>query len=338
MKIMYAKYKFNIHFVDPIYFSTDPNFIFRSVIGKTLRDLSCIRKKFLCKDCNLSGCCAYAILFETPAAKRVFSEFNRITFTILFETPIKFESIELKGRIAGTHPYVMNIYKSNGEIFDLQDKDNGNIRDFIIEVTALESAIPSFSYFFAAFYTAGKNGLFKERKKYIVVSVETKEELIYPTGDSIRINPVIEKWESMLDNDFDNYKVEIKFLTPFRYVEKGSLSEPVDASHIISSASRRMRILTELYGHNYLPFSFDKRFLAEPFIKVTERNLNWKESIRFSAKQNSLMILGGVVGNINLEGKFSKSMIDMIEGVKIFNIGKNTAFGFGKVDAVVSKI
>jgi len=311
MEIIYSKYRFNIHFIDDIFFGIDPNFIFRSVIGKNLHSLCCIRKRLNCKECTLSNACAYAILFETP---------------------INFESIELKGRSSGAHPYIMNIYKTNGEIFSIDDKDNGNIKDFIIEITICESAIPSFSYFFTAFYQAGIDGLFKERRKYIIVSIETKEEIYYPSSDSIRLNPCIEKWESNLENDTQDYEINIKFLTPFRYVEKGSLSEPINGFHIINSATRRMKILTELYGHNYLPFSFDKRFLEEPFVKVKQRNLTWKESSRYSAKQDTLMILGGVVGEINLEGKFSKSMIDMLEGVSIFNIGKNTAFGFGKVD------
>ncbi|GEM_PF-763298 len=310
MEIFYSTYKFNIHFTDPIYFSVNPNFIFRSVIGKNLHDLSCIRKKSNCRDCSLNGSCAYAILFETP---------------------VNFESIELKGRSSGTHPYIMNIYKPNGDIFSIDDTDNGNLRDFTIEVVVCESAIPSFSYFFTALYKTGVDGLFKERKKYTVVSVETKRETYYPSGDSIRLNPYIEKWESNLENDLDEYKFEIKFLTPFRYIEKGSLTEPIDGFHLISSASRRMKILTEFYGHNYIPFSFDKKFLQEPYIKVLERNLTWKESSRYSAKQKSLMILGGVVGSMKIAGKFSRSMVDMIDGVSIFNIGKNTAFGFGKV-------
>jgi len=311
MEILYTKYRFFIHFVDPIFFGVEPNFIFRSIIGKHLHSLCCIRRSLQCKDCTLSGSCAYAILFETP---------------------IKFESVELKGRSSGTHPYVMSIHKPDGSVFFIDDPDNGNLRDFIIEVVVCELAIPSFSYFFTALYNAGKDGLFKERKKYTITSIETKIETYYPSGDSIRLSPYIEKWESDLDDTLDKYNMEIKFLTPFRYVEKGTISEPVDGFHVINSAARRMRILTELYGHNYIPFSYEKKFLQEPYIKVLERKLVWKESSRYSAKQGTVMLLGGFLGNIKLEGRFSKSMIDMIDGVSLFHIGKNTAFGFGKVE------
>lgn len=311
MEILYTNYRFHIHFSEPIFFTTEPNFIFRSVIGKQLHDICCIRKKMLCGDCSLSSACAYAILFETP---------------------LKFESVELKGRSAGAHPYVMNIYKTNGEIFCIDDENNGNIKDFIISVTVCEGAIPSFSYFFTALYKAGQDGLFKERKKYEIVSIDTKVETNYPSGDSIRLSPYIEKWESDLEDKVGYYEINLKFHTPFRYVEKGNLSEPLDGFHLINSASRRMKILTELYGHNYLPFSFDKRFLVEPFIKVKNRKLVWKESSRYSSKQKTVMLLGGVIGEMSLEGKFTKSMIDMLEGAKLFNIGKNTAFGFGCMD------
>ncbi|HPC38362.1 MAG TPA: CRISPR system precrRNA processing endoribonuclease RAMP protein Cas6 [Exilispira sp.] len=319
MEILYTIYKFNIHFTEPIFFSTDPNFIFRSVIGKNLHDICCIRKRLQCNDCSLSSACAYAILFETP---------------------LNFESVELRGRSSGAHPYVMNILKPDGKIFTLEDSDNGKIRDFIVKVTVCEMAIPSFSYFFTALYKAGKEGLFKEKKKYEIISVENKVETYYPSGDSIRISPYLEKWESDISGDyktFDNYEVNIKFLTPFRYLEKGSISEPIDGFHIISSASRRMKILTELYGHNYIPFSFDKRFLIEPHIKVKNREIVWKEANRYSARQKSVMLLGGVVGNLSLEGRFSKAMIDMLEGVNIFNIGKNTSFGFGMTEVTVNK-
>lgn len=317
MEIFYTIYKFNIHFEEPIFFGIEPAFIFRSVIGKSLHDICCIRKKLLCKDCSLSSACAYAILFETP---------------------IKFESIELKGRSAGAHPYIMTVLKPDGSVFNIEDSANGNLRDFTIKVVATESAIPSFSYFFAALYKAGKDGLFKERKKYEVISVENKLETYYPSGDSIRISPYIEKWESNLENDFARYKINVRFLTPFRYVEKGSISEPLDGFHLVNSAARRMRILTELYGHNYIPFSYDKRFLVEPFVKVLDRKLTWKENSRFSSKQNSTMVLGGVVGQMEIEGKFTASMIDMLKGVNIFNIGKNTAFGFGVNEMQIEKM
>lgn len=311
MELLYTRYKFYLHFTDPIFFNVEPNFIFRSVIGKHLHDICCIRKKIFCKDCSLSESCGYAILFETP---------------------IKHDSFELKGRSSGTHPYVMTVHKPDGSVFFLDDTDNGDLKDFIIEVVAFELAIPSFSYFFTALYNAGKEGLFKERRKYVITSIETKIETYYPSGDSIRISPFIEKWESDLEDRFEDHKLEIKFLTPFRYVENGSISEPINGFHLINSANRRMRILTELYGHNYVPFLYDKKFLTEPYIRVTERKLTWKESSRFSAKQKSLMLLGGVVGNMQLEGRFTKSMIDMIDGVSIFHIGKNTAFGFGKLE------
>lgn len=311
MEIIYSIFKFNIKFLEPIFFGIEPAFIFRSVIGKSLHDICCIRKRLLCKDCSLSSACSYSILFETP---------------------LKFESIELKGRSSGTHPYVMNILKSDGSIFNIDDTSNGNIKDFIIKVVVTEAAISSFSYFFTALYKAGKDGLFKERKKYEILSVENKVEKVYPTGDSIRISPYLEKWETKLEDDYNNYNeynVKIKFITPFRYMEKGNVSEPLDGFHLLSSASRRMKILCELYGHNYKPFSYDKRFLVEPYIKVKERKLMWKENSRYSAKQKTVMLLNGVVGDIELEGKFTKSMIDMLMGINIFNIGKNVAFGFG---------
>ncbi|MFN3411740.1 MAG: CRISPR system precrRNA processing endoribonuclease RAMP protein Cas6 [Exilispira sp.] len=317
MEIFYTRYKFNIHFTDKIYFGIEPNFIFRSVIGKNLHQICCIRKKLLCKDCSLSSACAYAVLFETP---------------------IKFESIELKGRNSGTHPYIMNIIKTDGTPFTIDDKDNGNISDFTISIVACESTIPFFSYFFTALYKTGKDGLFKERKKYEIISIENKQEVYYPTSDSIKINPFIEKWETDLNDQFYNYSINIKFLTPFRYIEKGTISEPIDGYHIINSASRRMKILTELYGHNYIPFSFDKKFLLEPHIRVKERKLTWKENSRYSSKQKTLMLLGGVIGEMSLEGRFSKSMIDMLEGVRIFNIGKNTAFGFGYNDIKMERL
>lgn len=310
MEIFYCNYRFNLHFDEPIFFALEPIFIFRSVLGKHLHDLSCIRKNSKCGECSLAHHCAYALIFETPLLT---------------------ESIELKGRKLGAHPFVMSLCKTDGEIFETDKAYNGSIQDFHLNFVLLESSIPQFAYIFTSIYNAGKEGIFRERKKFKIESVQTAVDTYYPNGDSIRISPFLQKWETDLDDSMFSKSIDISFLTPFRMLDSGSLATPLNAYHIINSATRRLKILCELYGHEYIPFSYDKRFLQEPYMRVDERSLSWRESNRYSAKQDTVMLLGGVVGKMKLSGMFAKSMLDILEGANIFNIGKNTSFGFGKV-------
>jgi len=43
------------------------------------------------------------------------------------------------------------------------------------------------------------------------------------------------------------------------------------------------------------------------------------------------MMLGGLIGTIDVSGTFSQFEIKLLEAAEIFHIGKNSSFGLGKI-------
>jgi hypothetical protein len=43
------------------------------------------------------------------------------------------------------------------------------------------------------------------------------------------------------------------------------------------------------------------------------------------------MKLGGIIGNIEIGGKFSEEDLSILKFDEIFHLGKNTGFGLGKI-------
>ncbi|MGI6394240.1 MAG: hypothetical protein ACOX2F_05860 [bacterium] len=69
MKIIYSSFKFVLKPKSPLKFETMPEFLFRSVLGMELKNLSCLFKKRKCQECDLKFQCAYSVIFESPVEK-----------------------------------------------------------------------------------------------------------------------------------------------------------------------------------------------------------------------------------------------------------------------------
>ncbi|MGC8764833.1 MAG: CRISPR system precrRNA processing endoribonuclease RAMP protein Cas6 [Brevinematia bacterium] len=123
-------------------------------------------------------------------------------------------------------------------------------------------------------------------------------------------------------------KFKVEFKTPFRLKKNGKYVSNFEASDFLDSAYRRISILNSLYGNGErLP-----ELKASDRIMIKEKNLFWKDLKYYSSRQKELLKLGGVIGSFVIEGEFTPFEISLLKGAEIFNIGKNVAFGLGRVD------
>jgi len=66
-------------------------------------------------------------------------------------------------------------------------------------------------------------------------------------------------------------------------------------------------------------------------IQTTHDNLHWYEWERYSTRQESLMKLGGLKGEIVFEGNLAPFMPYLRLG-EMVNVGQGTSFGLGRVE------
>jgi CRISPR-associated endoribonuclease Cas6 len=118
--------------------------------------------------------------------------------------------------------------------------------------------------------------------------------------------------------------VKLEFLTPLR-IKKANIfaiyPDDITLNDILFSIHRRNLELTKQ------PF---KRVEFNKDIKIVSKNLKYQEITRRSNKQNTMMNLGGLMGEMVLSD-VDKHTYDLLKLGEIIGVGKSTVFGLGKI-------
>ncbi len=257
-------------------FSSPVPFIFRSIIGFSLRKLVCIAKDAECKDCIYRENCVYATAFEE----------------------------------ADVHPTIINAEP----FFEYRAE---NIK---LIFTLLGKFSKYADYYIQALKANEKHGVGKERIPYFIKD----EELKIDNGEW--------KFEGE-ECKIESHTFNINFQTPLRFKAQGKYNCSFSELDFILCLHRRCQKLCSLYGEN----NFEGKYIFENKWKIAERNLKWQNIERWSSKQKQTMPFGGIIGNLTLQGEFSEYEIALLKFAELFNAGKNTNFGMGKIRIKLSE-
>lgn len=298
MTLSYLPVRFLLRFASPAVSNIPPLFVLRSVLGKQLHSMCCISRGNKCFECEYNRTCAYAFLFETILAPG-----NGV----------------VPGRDRASHPFAF----TQGL---MSVKDGTSEYDFTM--TLFGKAVDYLPYVYAAFVRAGKPGLFKDRTSFEVADVSVDGRSILIDTEHLDTSTQAKTWaynESCLERDGE---VLIELKSPLRFKYEGKYGADFSEGQFLACLYRRMRTLCLLYGEaNDMPTMTESTHL-----KISEKSLRWKESEHYSTRQKRAMTLGGVVGTLKLQGRFSTLEQNLLEFGKIFSAGKNTNFGLGQID------
>ncbi len=298
MKLSYQRYLLSLKLDFPLKPPPLPTFILRSIIGKELRKLACIAGPYQeCLSCSFRDTCAYSKLFETP---------------------IPTDNSILKGRNYAPHPFV---------IFSPQI-DRKRIDRFEMELILFGEANKYLPYFFYAIQKSGESGIFREKMPYRVEDISCDKTSLIKDADRI-ITPDIKKEWILNEDRVETQKLRllIRFETPLRYKEDGKYRSQINYNMLLKAAYRRMQLLCGLYGttkNNLIDIS-------NVVPKEETSQLYWKDYSRFSGRQKTVMMLGGIMGYMEVAGLFSPLELSLLRAAQIFHIGKNSAFGLGRI-------
>lgn len=294
--LTFSLFSIAINFETKLSFKIHPLFLFRSVIGMQLHNTVCLFKKRKCIDCSINRECAYAMIFETIIDK---------------------DNSVLPKNEKSLHPFVL--YSEADE--------NVKTEKINLYVTIIGKAISYFPYFYYALVKAGKYGIQKERIKFEVNDVSVDGKSIIEDKDNVKMPEEFKKFELLSDTEtFEEKSIKVELKTPFRFKKDGKYLSDFEANDFFESIYRRLFVLNSLYGEGNFP-----EWKENKTISIKEKNLFWKDLKHYSARQKDLLKLGGVVGSFILEGKFTPFDISLLKGAEVFNVGKNVAFGLGKV-------
>jgi hypothetical protein len=298
MKLEYSAYTIVIKPEDTLKFDTMPEFLFRSVIGMELKNLSCLFKQRKCEECDLKFQCAYSVIFESPINK---------------------DNAILEGRNYASHPFVLSVENNEKTTFDKIE----------LNITLVGKAIDYFPYLFYAVSKGGETGIGRERVKYSVESVKHEGNEIFKDGQ-LNIDMKRKEWIAGINSGRGakrNYLVE--FVSPLRLKKHGKYVDELDYEDFLNAVIRRMNILCGLYGH--CEKNPEKTGLETFNKKNLVTNIRWVENKRWSGRQKRTMLLGGIKGTIELSGNFTPFERSLLEAGELFHLGKNAGFGLGRI-------
>ncbi|MDR1647238.1 MAG: CRISPR system precrRNA processing endoribonuclease RAMP protein Cas6, partial [Zoogloeaceae bacterium] len=273
----------------------------RGAFGGAFRAASCIARQKTCDACPLMHSCPYAIVFETrPPEKAVglLQKFSHVPHPYVIEPPQWGERNYAPGERLSFH------------------------------LVLAGRAIAQLALIIHAFTRAFLRGVGKGEG---TARLETVTHL----GEAARV--ILDGSQgALLEHDMTlpaapvlGDVARLDFTSPLRLQRNG---HPIDARQLVArdllmALVRRVALIHEFHGAGPLALDFTK--LAGQAEKVeSEKDLRWRDWMRYSSRQQQKMALGGVVGAWTLRGDLAP-FAEFLHLGEWLHVGKEATFGLG---------
>lgn len=282
----------HLDFTSPVRFGVNPLFMIRSILGNSLRHECCIGLKSKCVACENKEECLYNIFFE---------------------------GIQTSSGGMRMHPYSLHMID---DVFPGSTIDSFNFR-IIFYGNNVASVYP---YVYVAFVSAGERGITKER---IPFTFNVTKIGLKPHSGEISIRDAVENW-SENDNDYNPFsgRIRLSMRTPLRFQYRGHYGMDFTTRELFSCLMRRASGMISMFGESTV-----KEFNVDlEDIEMRKINLHWVDYSHYSARQQTAMMLGGLMGDIELSGCFPAGAVKVLDFADKFSAGKNVVFGLGNIE------
>lgn len=308
MKIPYDVFRFTVEAQDRLSLPLYKGSTLRGGFGTIFKRIVCALKREDCNGCMLRAQCVYAYVFETSpmtdAAIMNMSSYERVPHPFIIEPPTD-------GKL---------LYEP-GERLSFDLVLIGKATDFL-------------PYFVYTFGELAKAGIGKGRGKYTLLSVSRGGETIYGSGDGViqaaAPHSLSLPDEIAFEGDGPARSCELHLLTPVRIVYRRHLSTSLPFGILIRNLLRRIALLSYFHCGREAPHWNYREIIARAeTIETAGDSLRWHDWVRYSARQDQKLKMGGLVGRIGYRGPLAPFM-PILEAGTVLHVGKGTAFGLGK--------
>ncbi len=281
----------------------------RGAFGHALRRTVCIMPRDkLCSDCILRFQCANTQIFET----------------LILKPPPRF----LKGLTYAPKPFVISCQDDRRSF----EKDDA----LVFEMKLFGSATVYFPYLIHAVNEMTQRGFTTRHYKFALFFVETTDEKgqwreIYNKQSNSLTGHLKPLSIPLQQQDAPPDTVTLNFLTPTRIKVGGSYSGDFTFRQLVFAMIRRHLELAHFYSDaDSINWEFHDLLEAASNIEIPVAQLAWKDHYRYSHRQKTDMLMGGVIGNLQLRGDLGPFM-PLLHSATVLHVGKGTTFGLGKV-------
>ena len=283
----------------------------RGAFGHALRRAVCVTGGRYCPHCMLYRSCVYPYLFETPPPERA---------EMLRKYP------------AAPHPFVIEPWP------DCRKVAPGEA--FGVDLVLIGRAQGQLAYFIEALRRAGHGGIGKGAARgdgrYSVTTVEQEAagwQTIYTSGRRLEPQPA----QTPAIPPLPAGPVRVELSTPLRLKVAENLVTPerLRFRDFFSALLRRLSLLS--YFHTDTPLDADFRTLvqAAEAIALSDADLRWHDWTRYSARQDALLRMGGLVGTFTLPGAALAPFWPCLWLGQWTHAGKGAVMGLGRYRLIV---
>lgn len=302
--MLFGEYSFHAVLEDDALLPPYKGSTFRGVFGVALKQVVCALKRQECPTCLLRRQCVYARVFESlPEA----------------QTP---------GPPSPPHPFVIEPPLdprenfSRGEAFDFTLLLFGTANDYL-------------PYFVYAFREMGQIGIGRRlqgrRARFLLHSVTSPQAgLVYAaesgalsSGGTVDLR-LAEAPAGPVE------RLTLSLLTPLRLKFQNRLQAELPFHVLVRAALRRLSALTGHFGEGEPPLDYKGLVARAQEVLVAQAGLSWFDWQRYSNRQDSAMLMGGLVEEVTYAGQL-REFVPLLQYVEKVHLGKATTFGLGKV-------
>lgn len=195
----------------------------------------------------------------------------------------------------------------------------------------------SLPYFIYAFETMGRAGLGKkiegQRAKYQLDCVESQGQSIYSAQDQQLANDIrgVTLQFPNPENECACGELQLQILTPLRLKFENHLQAELPFQLLVRAMLRRVSSLFDTYGSGEPDLDYTGLVKRAADVTIKQSSLSWYDWQRYSNRQESKMMMGGISGAVTFNGPIGE-YLPLLELCREFHLGKQTAFGLGQYD------
>ncbi len=301
-----SRYCFEFQAIDPVCLPPYSGSAWRGLLGHGLRRTVCVTRQKTCTGCLLEGSCIYSSFYESPAL-----------------------GAGITGRgDAVPHPFVLSVSHDGPQKITPGER----LRLGITLIGPTTGVLP---YLIHALQTSGQRGIGKGHGRFRLMEVKAEPDLGSRQWEQIysaETGQLYELPEVSCSLGDPPGRIGMSFSTPLRIKQYGKLVGPKEftVSHLIRQAHRRCGLLARLYvGDDSLAKLRDIE-QAEADIRATQVQLHWRDWTRYSSRQGKSMQMGGLIGDLVLEGEGLSAVWPCLWLGQWVHLGKATSMGLGR--------
>lgn len=298
MLLPVVRYRFCAEVQKPLELPFYAGSMLRGAFGQALRRLACVERRSECADCSLTAVCLYTALFEAAKAPRA------------------------QNKPVNPNPYVIEPPPVGHQVLSV-----GQHLEF--SMVLIGNAIPHLPLIILAWQQALQHGLAKGKSRCQLQSVYSEHDSkpIFTQGRGYS-PPDIPKLPAINNTQ----ALSLVFQTPLRLQHQSGrvglreLTAPV----LLIALLRRIQALCQEHLTDDVCPELSHLFQHLNQVQVTDtQGLHWVDWTRYSSRQQQNMTLGGLMGEVRLEGNL-EPFIPLLYLGQWLHLGKNTTFGMGQ--------